>query len=738
MLEGKPRAGCFPGNIGRLHKGYVVPKNSLSRLSGERFTHLFPFILACCIAVFSGEASAQSDSWTKIEGPYAGSAYAIAADLQGRIYIETQYGFVFRSTDHCKSWVQADSGLGNQTASYLTIDSSGDLYTGDAFSGLYKSTNNGTSWSKTSLDGSAASAAFLKDGRLYVGGIREVSVSTDGGNTWTSHQVTNENVNILSLAEDSLGNLYAGLQSVHPRFTPPYGGGVYMSSDSGKTWVLLGLRLSSIVSILVNGSGRVFASAQYGIFTASQADTGWTETNFGIPRSNVWSLALTPDKKVVAATDNGVYLYDSNSVYWNEVGHGLSSTSIRSICYLADGTMLAGSSRNGVFRLADNGQDWEQVGFTETPVNSLGVGRDGDLYAGTGDAIYRLAKGSDTWVAASGWYNGGQVTEMFVVDSLQRLYAASSGGLFYTTDRGARWTLSLDLNVTCTEISRSGVLYVGTTTGVMSSWDLGRSWTKPNDIALPTSPVNDIAVDSAGNLFAGMLNNGVFRTTDGGGFWNQTGLTSILMFRTVKALVIDKSGRILAGTDSFGAFFTSDEGSNWSKIGSTNSAGITQFFIDSSGYYLAATSDDGVLYSRDGLDDWKPINDGLTDTCVNALVSDDNSIYAATESGVFKRSRTISTVVTKPPLPRSFVLEQNYPNPFNPTTNIEYRIANFGFVSLKVYDVLGREVATLVNGRESAGKYTVMFDASRLPSGVYFYRLQTGSYSVTKKMVLIR
>lgn len=89
-------------------------------------------------------------------------------------------------------------------------------------------------------------------------------------------------------------------------------------------------------------------------------------------------------------------------------------------------------------------------------------------------------------------------------------------------------------------------------------------------------------------------------------------------------------------------------------------------------------------------------------------------------------------------LPKSYRLEQNYPNPFNPTTNIEFRIADFGFVSMKAYDVLGREVATLVNGIMRPGTYKVRFDASHLPSGVYFYRITAGTFTAVKKLVLVR
>jgi len=88
--------------------------------------------------------------------------------------------------------------------------------------------------------------------------------------------------------------------------------------------------------------------------------------------------------------------------------------------------------------------------------------------------------------------------------------------------------------------------------------------------------------------------------------------------------------------------------------------------------------------------------------------------------------------------PNFFVLSQNYPNPFNPTTVINYQVPVAGHVSVKVYDLLGREVMTLVNERKSAGSYQVLFDAHLLPSGVYFYSLESGSFKETKKMELLK
>jgi len=89
-------------------------------------------------------------------------------------------------------------------------------------------------------------------------------------------------------------------------------------------------------------------------------------------------------------------------------------------------------------------------------------------------------------------------------------------------------------------------------------------------------------------------------------------------------------------------------------------------------------------------------------------------------------------------LPNEFDLAQNYPNPFNPTTTIEYALPRAGFVSLKVYNVIGQEVATLFEGSKSAGVYRISFDASNQPSGVYFYKLTHQDGAATKKMLLVK
>jgi len=112
-----------------------------------------------------------------------------------------------------------------------------------------------------------------------------------------------------------------------------------------------------------------------------------------------------------------------------------------------------------------------------------------------------------------------------------------------------------------------------------------------------------------------------------------------------------------------------------------------------------------------------------------------------TNSGVWRRplSELITSIKqTSSDLPDNSTLHQNYPNPFNPSTTIRFVVNEKGFTSLKVYDILGREIATLVEQQLSAGTYEVTFNASSLSSGVYIYRLQSGQKSMGKRMVITK
>ncbi len=154
-----------------------------------------------------------------------------------------------------------------------------------------------------------------------------------------------------------------------------------------------------------------------------------------------------------------------------------------------------------------------------------------------------------------------------------------------------------------------------------------------------------------------------------------------------------------------------------------------------------------TAYGNDGQHFNKSINEAPQNTAVPAEVA--YALYSASDHlpvyALFEFDKTTGIKNSKNITPQSFELFQNYPNPFNPSTNIGFRISHFGFVTLKVYDLLGREIATPVNEFKQPGEYEITFNAANLngraaylSSGIYIYQLKAGDFIQTKKFVLIR
>jgi hypothetical protein len=139
-----------------------------------------------------------------------------------------------------------------------------------------------------------------------------------------------------------------------------------------------------------------------------------------------------------------------------------------------------------------------------------------------------------------------------------------------------------------------------------------------------------------------------------------------------------------------------------------------------------------------GITFWGYIQNQMWQPTCYLVNSDGTSRTALTWLMSYIKSNPVGVEKISSSLPSNFTLEQNYPNPFNPTTNIRYSITLTSKVTLKIYDLLGREVQTLVNDEQTPGKYSVSLNAGKLSSGIYFYQLKAGDYSATKKLMLLK
>ena len=156
---------------------------------------------------------------------------------------------------------------------------------------------------------------------------------------------------------------------------------------------------------------------------------------------------------------------------------------------------------------------------------------------------------------------------------------------------------------------------------------------------------------------------------------------------------------------------------------------------------FAGILDEGAFRATDNGDTWSPINTGLTNTAVLALALNSNGdIFAGTGVGGVFRSVGSTTAVEEisSSLPSSFVLEKNYPNPFNPSTTIQFALARRSHVMLKLYNVRGTEVTTLIDEALTPSTHKVVFEANGLVSGIYFYRIQAGEFVQTKRLTLLK
>jgi hypothetical protein len=285
----------------------------------------------------------------------------------------------------------------------------------------------------------------------------------------------------------------------------------------------------------------------------------------------------------------------------------------------------------------------------------------------------------------------------------------------------------------------------GITGGVYVSTNDGASWTGPGTGLPSFSGVNTIFVDGV-DLWVAVGSDGVYRSTDNGATWTAASTGLPAFGRTVSA--ITRSGsNLFAGLRNSSVYISTNNGGNWTSASTGIPVGSYLFTLYSVGQFVFAafnyqspTLAIGIYRTSNNGANWTPVNDGLPNpSSINSIAVLGTNMYAS-YLGVYKRPLSQITAVNEIAggIPERFGLEQNYPNPFNPSTIIRFRIADYGFVSLNVFDVLGREVARLVNEQLRPGSYETTFSPTVLASGIYYYTLKAGISTQTKKLFLMK
>jgi photosystem II stability/assembly factor-like uncharacterized protein len=425
-----------------------------------------------------------------------------------------------------------------------------------------------------------------------------------------------------------------------------------------------------------------------------------------------------------------------------------------------------------------NAQVWQSIGLENQKITSLAIdpnninvlyaGSGSDFSEGTHGRIFKTTNGGVGWDTILCCLD--VVKILAHPDSSNILYAAigganlSIGGVIKTTDAGLTWyraesgiLLAQFVSVAALAIDpkRPEVLYAGT---VAPNWprfiykttDGGKHWERLNDTtgysgdgvtAITVDPENtDIVYVGAG------ARPKLLKTVDGGNNW-----FVVPSFPNVddpvREIELLNSNFILAGNTSL--FKSTDGGDGWTEIGpNLGRYGINSIvFFDTS--KILFSSYRGIWKTENGGSGWEQFNNGLNDTSVSRLLKRDSSLYATTATGVYTTVIT-TDIKEREEKPSNIHLFHNFPNPFNSSTIISYLLPTSGHVQISIYDLLGREVVSLVKENQIHGHHTIYWDGTdsyseNVSSGVYLYKLyfepsttKGGAYTTINKLLLIR
>jgi len=670
--------------------------------------------------------------WVQSNGPRG--AFVNAFDSDGsRILVGTEHGILL-STDNGSTWLLKNAGLTNiNVRDALVLDTTYFAATDD---GIFRSTDRAESWALAGnglVDENATS--LTTDGIHVFAGSYDLTsfhggvfTSTDQGMNWNLIGFQYQRVNLVQMVDTvlfvgTMGHMVGG-------------GGLSASTDSGKTWFptkLGGLDVYSITSI----NNSFFAGTSFGLFTVTNIDSFWTSA--GLPVA-IFSYAAI-DTSIYAA---GWRIYRSANAggNWSIASSTLPNTYVNSL--LARGSnLLAGTSGGGIFLTTDSGLTWAEANndlrFTDvTALTLLPTG----LFAGTwGGGIFLSNDDGLNWTSCnSGFPSDSRILALLAAGDT--LYAGSYyGGVSRSTDNGNTWvTIGLSDKFILSLKSLGGRIIAGTEgEGVYVSSDGGTNWIQRNTglgyyFPRCLAVVGDTLYAGTAS-FMGTGGNGVFRITNTDTTWTAAGLAG----KRILSLAI-RYPNMFAGTDGNGVYLSTDGGANWNPVntylGGSHVSSLT--FVDS---LVVAGTEVGVYRSANNGQTWKLIGTDLPQMPVNSMIAMGNKLFAgASYSAVWSipLSEVTSVARLNDGIPVEFVLEQNYPNPFNSQTAIRFSLANRTFVNLSVFNVLGQEVARLLSRQFDAGTHTTTFDAAGLTSGLYLYRISAGSFTQTRKLLLVK
>ncbi len=599
--------------------------------------------------------------------------------------------------------------LNGWIAGSVIYDSDGKSYP------LLKTTDGGVTWSPKALPSNLymhginpKKIQFVDEntGWIFGSGVEFLS-TTDKGETW--HEAVFENtIRDFHFADDKYGWAVGSYY-------------IYKSTDGGLNWI-----------------------------QNSQTFTNWFNSVYFANRKVGWAAGIDKDSYLsqIYKTTDGGDTWNIIQVFSDE-NFGDCTVVQNSLRFVDENTgfiLLTNSKNNSgyVLETTDGGTTWSQktsvqnqmVSAIQIKQNNSGNGA-ADYYIWVATDAGKIIFSGDlgmNWNEISTQYSNGIYSISFI-DKSTGYIGGYNSSVLKTENGGANWQR---LNGKTPQPA----IFLNTTDG-------GKNWISQNQLYLFGLASGDDwrrldFPDSDLGYFYGSGENiqKIYKTVNSGKNWEATIYTGGLQLLKF----YDRNLGFAVNSDYNGKFImnrTEDGAQTWQSFILPASGWASDLeFIPGNPSNIWFADYSNLYFSNDTGKTWQEIpgfssirDVKFTDANHGWMIGDNGSVYKTSNNGGM-----ITNVNQEKELPVSFELYQNYPNPFNPTTIIGYKLPVAGRVSLKVFDFLGREVATLVNGYQQAGRYNSTFSIlnSALSNGIYFYRLTLGNYSSTRKMVLLK
>lgn len=409
---------------------------------------------------------------------------------------------------------------------------------------------------------------------------------------------------------------------------------------------------------------------------------------------------------------------------WVELSSGINST-IFSISAVNNDVVWGGSFGPNIIRTVNGGSTWTNVGVTLPPP----YGAETCIFAlDSNTAFFATYSGNPTSTYVYKTSNAGQNWQLVFTQSPGNISAiwmkTSVQGFMVGWPKGGRWSLWRTSNGG--NYWDSTGMYIPETNPSVLSFDNSLYYSSPY-------------------IWFGARGKGVYYSTNNGNSWTLQDLTgggnpypSALWFENQTTGYSSAQLNVIKSTNS---------GNNWSPLpGSTGTSVIKGIVGLYNEIWYVRDLDSNIYYSSDNGNNWTVQHSSPSGTGYKHITKSryGNSLWACTISGEIEKN-ILPAVVTpiNGVIPSSYKLYQNYPNPFNPSTKIRFNIPSnvkgeTSNVNMTLFDILGKKVEILVNQDLKPGSYEVSWDATGKPSGVYFYKMSTGNFSETKKLILLK